>query len=323
MTKSPASLAYAMRSFVGYLEGTSKAAHTIRSYRSDLRAFADFLESGLGSRPVELSEITRADLERYHGYLKAHGFKTNTRRRKILTVRKMLQYLIRRKKFPLDVARQIPAPLKIERVPAVVELLALFPAIAALSTENVLRRRNRALLWVLAETGCLVSEVGRLRFADFTVTPERTGELQIDGKTPRTLPISPELVAEVQSLQGEARGRPHVFFGFNRFGPLESPISSRGVELLVRAYEKRLGLGPLTPRTFRHSAVVHWHGAGVSQAEILRRLGLRTSYAMRQYAPLLEARAARKPREVRLKDTCEFDDLPAEFLGYLRREPRA
>lgn len=293
-TKTPATLAYAVRSFVGHLEGTAKAAHTVRSYQSDLKAFAEFLESGLGSRPVELSELTRADLERYHAYLKSQGAKTNTRRRKILTVRKMLQYLTRRKKFSLDVSRQIPAPLKVERVPAIVDLATLLGAIRSLTVENTLRRRNRALLWVLAETGCLVSEVGRLRFADFSAT-ESGGTVTIEGKGARRLSVSAELVAAVQALKGGPRDRPHVFFGFNRFGPLESPISSRGVELLVRAYEKRLGLGPLTPRTFRHSAVVHWHRAGAPQAEILRRLGLRTPYAMRQYAPLL-ARSSSETR---------------------------
>src|SRR3712207_5102223 len=78
---------YIIRSFIGYLEGTEKSENTIKNYRSDLLSFQQFLQNGLGSDEVSISHVTRMDLEKYQEFLRLQGFKTNTRRRKILTVR--------------------------------------------------------------------------------------------------------------------------------------------------------------------------------------------------------------------------------------------
>ena len=287
-TQKPLDFAYAMKSFVGYLEGTEKALHTIRNYRSDLMSFEEFLEKGLGSKLVPMSRITRADLERYHSWLKAQGFKTNTRRRKLLTIRRLLRYLSRRGKLGIDVGDQLPAPPKMERVPKTFKTEGLLNALRALPTPTELEARNRILLWVLAETGCRVSEIGLLR-AESVATRGSQAQLEFAGKFARTVPISAELASELKELSARApAGRP-VFSGFNRHGSLGAPISSRGVELLVKSYEGRLGVGDLTPRTFRHSAVLAWHRSGQPAQEIQRRLGLKTDYAFRIYAPLLKS----------------------------------
>jgi integrase len=104
------------------------------------------------------------------------------------------------------------------------------------------------------------------------------------------LAVSNELLSEIEELKQLSNGRsPAVFLGYNKHGPLGAPISARGVELLVRFYSSRLNIPELTPRTFRHSAVVGWFKQGVTQDEIQKRLGLRTAYAFRAYAPLLRS----------------------------------
>ncbi len=278
--------ASALRSFIGYLEGTEKALHTIRNYRSDLLSFEEFLKKGLGSRRVALSKLTQADLERYHGYLKTRGFKTNTRRRKLLTLRRLLRYLSRRGKIGIDVSEQLPAPAKLERIPRTFQTSSLLEKVVALPAETPLEARNRALLWVLAETGCRVSEVGLLR-NDCLSEQAGSPQLRFDGKFSRTVPISSAL----QSALRELKASGPLFAGHNRYGSLGGAISSRGVELLVKSFGLRLGLEDPTPRIFRHSAVLEWHRAGLDQEEIQRRLGLRTAYSFRIYAPLLKGKA--------------------------------
>ncbi len=282
----PLNFAYATRSFLGYLEGTSKAAHTIKNYEGDLVSFQRFLEKGLGSRPVALSQMTLKDLERYHAYLRAEGLKTNTRRRKILTVRRLLRYLTVRKKLTLDLGQRIPAPHKIERTPQTVPLLELLERIRQLPTRTLLETRNRALLWTLAETGCLVSEVAELRFEQWNPPTS----LSLSGKAPRTVPVSLELIQAIEQLKSQAQDKSTwLFLGFNRYGSLGGAITPRGIELLVRHYAKELGFPKLTPRTFRHSAVIHWFKQGLARADIQDRLGLKTDYAFRSYEPLLKS----------------------------------
>jgi integrase len=71
-------------------------------------------------------------------------------------------------------------------------------------------------------------------------------------------------------------------------GMLPTPMSDRAVELLTQNYAEELGVKELTPRLFRHSAVLKWHQEGLSRVEIQDRLGLKTDYAFRVYHSLFK-----------------------------------
>lgn len=273
---------YAIRSFVGYLEGTEKSLHTIKNYRFDLLAFQNFLQNELAPKPKSLSDITADDLDLYHQHLKSKGLKNNTRRRKLMTLRRFLSYLAGRKRLAMDLGKTLPTPYKLERIPATVPSDALLRAIRALPNETELDLRNRLLLRMLLETGCLISELSKLRWQDWNGLT-----IEFGGKSPRRVPVSEELAQWAKLLKQKKKGEsPWIFHGFNKFGSLRSPISSRGIEILVKAHADRLGFGDLVPRTFRHSAVLGWFKNGVTENEIQKRLGLKSDYAFRAYAAL-------------------------------------
>lgn len=281
---------YATQSFRGYLEGTGKASHTLASYMSDLKTFETYLNEGLGKKSVSLTSLSLKDLEHYHDYLKTKGFKTNSRRRKVLTVRRFLKYLTSRNRLKVDFAKKVPAPYKVERVPFTLPYQEFLEQIKALPTHTDLHRRNRLLLWSLLETGCLVSEVCRIRFEDFAPQLGDQPNLTISGKNQRTLTVSPEFMdAVAEYRQQQVKKTETLFSGFNKFGPLKTIISPRGVELLVKAYSKKFNIPELVPRIFRHSAVLGWYQQGMTKKEIQKRLGLKTDYAFRVFEPLFES----------------------------------
>ncbi|MGZ6332318.1 MAG: tyrosine-type recombinase/integrase [Bdellovibrionota bacterium] len=277
---------------MGYLEGTGRAAHTIQNYRLDLLDLQKFLEAEMGAKSRKFENLTPKDIDAFHQHLKSRSLKTNTRRRKLLTIHHFMSYLHKRKQAPEELARKFATPLKVERIPFTVASEDLLSVVRALPSDPILAARNRALLWTLAETGALVSEVTKLRFENW-----QSGYLEILGKSARQIPVSPELFGAIQTLQIAAAGKsPHCFLGFNKFGSLGAPISSRGIELLVKAYGPKLGLGEITPRTFRHSAVLRWAREGLNREQIRGRLGLKTDYAFRGYDPLIQAEQARASR---------------------------
>jgi site-specific recombinase XerD len=281
--KRVVTFSYAMKSFTGYLRGTEKAEHTIASYQSDLRLFERFVHQRLSKKPVTISQLGFADLKRYAEYLRSQGFHDNTRRRRLLTVRRLFDYLKKRGRLDLDLARRIPAPHKVERVPRIVDAGALLAKVRELPSESHLDCRNRVLLWVLLETGALVSEAAVLR-ADHFDSESRV--VEVPGKQARKIPISRELLQAISELQKRNRGAWHLFQGFNRHGPISgTAITPRGIEMLVKGF--RPLLGKVTPRTLRHSVVIHWAREGHDQEKIRSWLGLRTDYAFRAYAPLL------------------------------------
>jgi integrase/recombinase XerC len=295
LKKGSVDFPYAIRSFLGYLEGTQKALHTIKNYRLDLLAFQSFL-AGSGSKK-SLDAIDSSDLESYQNHLRALGLKTNTRRRKLMTLRKFLSYLAGRKKIPVDLGRKLPTPHKMERIPVTVSATALLQSIEKLPQDTELDMRNRALLWTLLETGCLISEAAKVRFDDFhspksdskTDKSGGTAKLEFHGKNARSIAISVDLYHAIQGLKQKRKGdSPWIFLGFNKFGSLGAAISPRGIELLVKAYASKLGFPEIVPRTFRHSIVLSWLQNGFTEASIQQRLGLKSAYAFRAFASSVE-----------------------------------
>jgi len=280
--KNSFNFSYAFRSFLGYLEGTSKAENTISSYKSDIGTFQTFLEQSGKTASSGFRGIGKKDLEIYDNYLKQNSFRTNTRRRKIMTIRKWLTFLVKRNKIDRVLTSGLPAPAKIERIPFTVPSDELIKKVKKLPEETELNLRNKLLLLVLAETGCRVSEIGPLCYEE-----KRT--VRCRGKFAREIPVSSDLKDMVLRLKAKrASDSKYVFSGFNKFGTLNSPITSRGVEILVKAYAPRLGIDNLTPRTFRHSAVLYWSRLGETKENILQYLGLKTDYAFRIYDVMLQ-----------------------------------
>jgi len=281
-SKRKLTFAYVMKSYTGYLRGTEKAEHTIASYQSDLRLFERFVHEKLSRNPVMVDDLNLSDLKKYAEYLRSAGFHDNTRRRRILTVKRLFEYLTRRGNLDLDLARIVPAPHKVEKVPRVVHAGELLARVKELKAESLLQCRNRTVLWALLETGCLVSEAAKIRASDFD---SESRVLNIRGKNARPVPISRDLLKAVQELKNRT-GSDILFVGFNRHGPMtQTAMTPRGVELLVRAHEPVLG--DVTPRMIRHSVVVQWAKEGHPREKIRDWLGLKTDYAFRAYAPLL------------------------------------
>lgn len=285
--KKVATFPYAFKSFVGHLEGSGKALHTIASYRFDLLDFKDFLESeNKKLEKFELSALTRADLERYQNFLKRNGHKTNTRRRRLMTIRKFMHYLTGRKKIEVDIAKKFPAPEKVERIPETISIRMLLAKLDEVQATNPIEERNRVLVAFLSETGCQVSEAVRLRWSAIDFSAKT---VHFYGKNERKITVSDSLAQRFEKLRealGESKGDGPCFIGYNRYGPLKAAISSRGVELLLKGYAQKLGYEDLGPRLLRHSAVIEWFVSGVSENEIQTRLGLKTKYSFRIYEPI-------------------------------------
>ncbi|MBC7386015.1 MAG: site-specific integrase [Cryobacterium sp.] len=294
-------LASAVKSFMGHLEGSGKAKHTIDSYRFDLLSFGEFLLAHRGKPTLDLKSLARKDLERYHDWLKLEGQKTNTRRRKLMTVRKLMHYLTARKKLDLDIAKKLLAPEKIERVPLTIDLALFREKISGLPVESYFQARNAALLLLLSDTGCSVSELSLIRWSAYEPLNTR---LKFYGKAERESKLRPDTITALTQLKELARPieKPShhedsdelLFIGFNRHGPMRIGkkalgITPRGIEMLVKGMSETLGFPGVTPRVLRHSAVVDWYKSGIQPEEIQKRLGLKTAYTFRIYEPIFNA----------------------------------
>ena len=285
-TTTPFSYLSAFQSFIGYLENTKKSLHTINNYRYDLTALHRYLEAQTHPSVQSITQLHMSDINSYSEYLRAKNFKTNTRRRKILTIRKFLRYLSKRNLINISISELIPVPYKLERIPHTIVLKELHAVIKSLPTDNCLQTRNKILLWTLTATGAQINEVARLQYEHFSKNTSKSCFLTIGNKKKRKVPIPNELFQTVQVLRQQFKASkqlPWIFTRFNRFGPLPTPITTRGIELLLKSYAKHLNKSHLTSRTIRHSVIMQWLHDGRSREEIKTLLGLKSMYIFRSY----------------------------------------
>ena len=285
----------AVRSYKGYLEGTGKSKHTISSYLSDVRLFGVYLtqhsvqNAGKEIKLPDLKVLTAQNLDEYGAFLKAEGQRINTRRRKLLSVRRFLKFLGSRKKVSDGLGARLPAPHKHEVLPYAPDFNEVRRFLLQSEVRDAREARDQILIWTLLETGCLVSEVSTIGVQ----AALSRGEIEVLDKegVARHIPISSQYAEALENYQDSLpQHQKTLFLGWNRHGPFTERMSPRGVELVVKQFSRKFDQPHLTPRSLRHAAVLEWMKEGVSSTEIQRRLGLKSDYAFRIYDSLFKSK---------------------------------
>jgi len=252
------------------------ARQTAYSYRSDLRAAADYF-AGLGRG--SWAELSRDDLLDYLELRRTEGMESATIARNLVALKMLFRCLADEKLVPVDITSVMDGP-KLWRVlpdllseAEVDRLLAAFPSAASAPP---LELRNRAILEVLYSSGLRVSEAADLPLAgvDF-----ETEVLKVRGKgaKERIVPVGrpalrvlrrylecarPELCAAVPRS-------PYVF------------VSNHGRRLdreriwqVVKLAAERAGIEKnIHPHSLRHSFASHLLAHGADLRVIQEMLG--------------------------------------------------
>jgi len=151
--------------------------------------------------------------------------------------------------------------------------------------------RDRALLWVLFETGMTVSEVCALRVADLDL---QVGLLRVRGKggqerlMPLGVPCLSHLRAYLKQMEpttrsGLARRRAG---GDPLFGSREKePLTRNGVTMVFARFRTRAGLTdtPMSPQILRHSFALRYLQAGGNPRGLQALMGYGGMAPVRQY----------------------------------------
>lgn len=246
----------------------SPSAETRDGYSRDLFQFLDF--AGVPSETWEkLSDIRPATVAAFRDHLLAAGQTNTTVGRKLSVIRSLYTYL-RAYGYtganPADTAF-VAAPVAPRDGKTVAitpeDCRRLLDVPSATSPEGV---RDRAILAALAFTGCRVGEVCRLRVGDLKSSGgHHVLEVRGKGGKERRMPLHPEVVERLSAWLatiGDAQPGSPLFRpvrtarGKGRDGFLQTPLTRRGVQYLVRRYVAKLGLDPnVTVHSFRVTAL--------------------------------------------------------------------
>jgi integrase/recombinase XerD len=246
----------------------SPSAETRDGYSRDLFRFLDF--AGVPAEAWErLTDIRPVTVAAFRDHLLAAGQSNTGVARKLSVVRSLYSYL---RAYGYTGAN--PADTAFVASPAVPrdgKTVALSPEdcrrlLDFPTSDTPEEVRDRAILAVLAFTGCRVGEVSRLRVGDVKQSGgHHVLEVRGKGGKERRMPLHPEAVERLTTwlgVLGESSPGWPLFRpvksarGKGTDGFLPSPLTRRGVQYMVRRYVTKLGLDPnVTVHSFRVTAL--------------------------------------------------------------------
>jgi integrase/recombinase XerD len=256
-----------MLAWLGVERGRS--ANTLAAYRRDLAAYSEFL-TGRGLTPAT---VTESVVEDYLAFLRAAGRAPASVARALVSVRSLHRFLEDEGQVDTNPAGEVQRPKVPSGLPKALSEAEVLALLGAVTGDDAVDRRDRAILEVLYGCGLRVSELVGLSLADLDLG---AGMLRAFGKgsKERVVPVG-RLACEALAAWLSPRGRDRLVPDrWARRGDAEAVfLNTRGGRLsrqgawgIVRRHGEAVGLGDrLSPHVLRHSCATHMldHGADI------------------------------------------------------------
>ncbi|MDT7589469.1 MAG: integrase/recombinase XerD [Pseudonocardiales bacterium] len=276
---APGQLGAVLRGYLDHLVvERGIAENTLRSYRRDLRRYAEYLDRRSISALADVTELVVAEFLAVlrEGDADHPPLATSSAARTLVAVRGLHRFAVRDGLLPTDAAREVHPPTPPRRLPKALPLDRVERLLEACGLDEPLSLRDRALLELLYSTGARISEAVGLDLDDVDLA-ERGVLLSGKGGKQRLVPIGRPAVAaleayRVRSRPGLAirgRGTPAVFL--NARG---GRLSRQSAWQVLRSAADRAGVTePVSPHTLRHSFATHLMEGGADVRVVQELLG--------------------------------------------------
>jgi integrase/recombinase XerC len=262
--------------FLRYLQVERGASpHTLKGYREDLTAVAEYFAEADGATPDPAS-LTAVELRGLLSAFHEAGFAKTSIARKLASLRSFYRFGQREGWVKANPARALRNPRKGRTLPHFLATDEIGKLLAAPSAATPTGLRDRAILETLYSAGLRVSELVGLNDGDADLGQ---GVLRVRGKgrKERLAPLGSyaikalEAWLEVQILaKREPQGREAPVFT-NRFG---TRLTTRSVGRMLEKYLRETGLDRRTsPHTLRHSFATHLLDRGADIRSVQELLG--------------------------------------------------
>ena len=262
--------------FLQYLSVERGASpHTLKGYREDLHALAEYLADGDGTSPAPGS-ITTNELRGFLSALHEAGYAKTSISRRLASVRSFLKFGQREGWSKANPAKALRNPRKSRKLPHFLTSDEVGKLLDAPKGNSPPAIRDRAILETAYSAGLRVSELVGLNDGDLDF-PAGIVRIRGKGKKERLSPIGSYAAKalkrwlEVRTLSPrEKTGREAPVFT-NKFG---TRLTTRSVARMLEKYLKETGLDQRTsPHTLRHSFATHLLDRGADIRSVQELLG--------------------------------------------------
>ena len=263
-------------SFLEYLKLEKKFSnHTIISYQTDIRQFADFVSTNFNESGYQV--LNTNFIRSWINELSLKKISIVSLNRKLSSLRSFVRFLLKTKQISIDPFIKINTPKKPKSLPVFVDEKKM----AELknknnSTESFLSDEDlffgHLVVEVLYQTGMRRSELTGLKEKDIDIS---NAQLKVKGKgnKERIIPISDGLIHLIKEWQNKKNvdGLKSEFFLVNKNG---EKLNDKSVYLLVRKMISSVStLKKKSPHVLRHSFATHMLNNGADINAVKELLG--------------------------------------------------
>ncbi|HUG31438.1 MAG TPA: tyrosine-type recombinase/integrase [Acidimicrobiia bacterium] len=260
-------------SFELHLRAKNRSPKTIHSYKLAV----DQLIDRVGHKPAD--QITKADIE---GFL-AHFLETRasaTARQRYASLKQFFKWAAGEGEIPVDPMATIDPPRVVEQpvpVLTVDQLRALLKACG----NDFEGRRDEAIIRLFADTGMRLGEMAGLRVQDVDLSLA-VAIVKGKGSRFRTVPYGDRTAAALDRYRRQ-RIRHDDFDSEWWWLGRKGPLSSSGINQLLKRRAADAGLDSLHAHMFRHSFAHQWLSAGGNEGDLQRIAGWSSPQMLQRY----------------------------------------
>lgn len=247
--------------------------NTVKSYKSDLISFLNFLEE---EKIVDLSEVDHKLIGRFMHLLKCKGLSVSSASRYLSTLRGFFSYLSSNFYIKKDPTERVSSAKIVRKLPAVLSFNEIEMILDKPNVGDKLGLRDKSILELLYSSGLRVSELIGLKIVDLFLQED---VIRVIGKgsKQRIVPIGSSAVQWLNEymiysrpfLEKKTKSKNYIFL--NTRG---SKLSRMGIWKIVDRYTKEAGIDKeVHPHTFRHSFATHLLEGGADLRSVQEMLG--------------------------------------------------
>jgi integrase/recombinase XerC len=249
--------------------------YTLKSYREDLTAFADYYSEEDGSCP-EPAAITPMELRGFLSAMHEAGYAKTSIARKLAALRSFYRFGQRDGWAKTNPATALRNPRKSHKLPHFLSTDEVGKLLSAPQGKTAMALRDRAILETLYSGGLRVSELVDLNDGDLDFA-QGIVKVRGKGRKERLAPLGSfaakalkDWLAERTLAKTEKQGREAPVF-VNRLG---TRLTTRSVGRMLEKYLAQAGLdGRTSPHTLRHSFATHLLDRGADIRSVQELLG--------------------------------------------------
>lgn len=283
----------AIARFLRYLTVERNASDlTIKSYREDLFALAEYLTQARQGRCPQPDEVTVFDLRGYVAALHDAGYAAGTIARRLASMRSFFRFGQREGWVRENPAKPLRNPRGGRKLPHCLSSEEIRRLLDTPPADEPAGLRDRAMLETMYSAGLRISELVGLNDGDLDLS---AGVVRVRGKgrRERLAPLGSYATDALRSWLAvrsvdpqQVRGTETPVF-VNRFG---RRITTRSVARMLEKYLKLAGLDTrTTPHSLRHSFATHLLDRGADIRSVQELLGHRSLVTTQVYTHLTTA----------------------------------